>query len=68
MQFEMLKKQVVADFEWKEMFPDKYKEHMVKWCVCSATPTRIRLFFDHTWEEYCPKCGAKSPRFEKDEK
>ena len=50
-----LMKQVIADVPSTAI-------GMEKWCRCSATELRYRLYFNHTWEEYCPKCGYICPR------
>lgn len=49
---------VVADVPSVALF-NKNNE---KWCTCSATELRYKLFFNHTWIEYCPKCKAQSPK------
>jgi len=50
---EELLKKAIADIPSSALFG----KQGIKWCKCSATELRYILFFDHTWEEHCPKCG-----------
>jgi len=53
-----LTKKVIADVKSRNLFGSAGG----KVCRCSATELRYKLFFNHTWIEYCPKCGAQSPQ------
>lgn len=50
---------LVADVPSTQLF-GKHHEKVCKDCA-EGVELRYRLFFDHTWEEYCPKCRNKVP-------